>query len=230
MNLLTALGHIVGAGSPATEGEVSYNSTRKYMGFHNSVREIVASDIGYMPYVYPIGGGPDQSATTVTSGLLAANGGSFAVPVALEGHMLLDSLTFRDGNTTLTRGPVEFALYEDRLNNTNTLDLVTGAVGSIAQWTATAAVNRDIPVTSPPVYLPTGCYWLAMKNNHATNACSIGVTAAGTMALNVWQTKGLTAGSALPSTLDLVAATWTKGATTPGVRLNGRVFGQTVDF
>lgn len=227
MKLLTALQHALSLGDVANEGEYGYDSTRKGIQYHDGVRKRLASTMGYMPYAYPVGGGPTQTATTALA--IAANGGNIAIPVVLEGHMLLDGVTFRNTDTATARGPAEFALYEDRLDNANALSLVTGAVGSLATWTPTVASNRTIAVTSPPIYLPSGSYWLLLKNNHASNTMGLGVTAAGTLATNTAQTKTLTT-AAYGSTLDLVAATWTKIATVPGVRLNGRVFGQTTAF
>lgn len=206
---------------------MGYDSTRKIMMFHDGVRKRSISDFGFMPYAYAIGGGPTQVTTTALA--IAANGGAIAIPVVLEAHMLLDGVSLWNTDAATARGPVEFALYEDRLDNANALSLVTGAVGSLATWTPTVASLRTIAATSPPVYLPPGTYWLLLKNNHASNTLGLGVTAAGTMATNTAQTKTLTT-TAFGSTLDLVAATWTKIATVPGVRLNGRAFGQASAF
>lgn len=227
MKLLTALQHALATSDVSAEGVYGYDATRKAMQYHDGVRKRLASCMGYMPYAYPVGGSPTQTATTAVA--IAANGGTIAMPVVLEGHMLLDGVTFRNTDAATARGPAEFALYEDRLDNANALPLVTGAVGSLTTWTPSAASNRTISVTTPPVYLPPGSYWLVLKNNHASNTMGLGVTAAGTMATNTAQTKTLTT-AAFGSTLDLVAATWTKIATVPGVRLNGRVFGQTTAF
>lgn len=227
MRILNPLQHLLSAPDVSAEGQYGYDSTRKAMQYHDGVRKRIASTMGYMPYAYPVGGGPTQTATTALA--IAANGGAIAIPVVLEGHMLLESVTFRNTDTATARGPAEFALYEDRLDNANALAIVTGAVGSLATWTPGAASNRTINVTSAPAYLPPGSYWLLLKNNHASNTMGLGVTAAGTMATSTAQTKTLTT-SAFGSTLDLVAATWTKIATVPGVKLNGRVFGQTTAF
>lgn len=227
MRLLNSLSHLVGAPDVANEGEYAYDSTRKGMQYHEGVRKRFASCMGYMPYAYPIGGGPTQVTTTALA--IAANGGNIAIAVVLEGHMLLESVSIWNTDAATARGPVEFALFEDRLDNANALPIVTGAVGSLATWTPSAASLRTISVTSPPIYLPPGIYWLLLKNNHASNTLGLGVTAAGTMAANTAQTKTLTT-AAYGSTLDLVAATWTKIATVPGVRLNGRVLGQSAAF
>lgn len=204
-----------------------YDSTRKGMTFYDGVRKRFSSCIGYMPYAFPIGGGPSQVTTTALA--IAANGGTIAIPVALEGHMLLQQVDIWNTDAATARGPVEFAIYEDRLDNANALPLVSGAVGSLVTWTPTVASLRSIAVTTPPQYIPPGLYWLVIKNNHASNTLGLGVTAAGTMATNTSQTKTLTT-APFGATLDLVAATWTKVATVPGIRLNGRVFGQATAF
>lgn len=182
---------------------------------------------GYQPYAFPIGGRPD--AVTTTALALAANGGAIAIPITLEGFMLLQSVSFWNTDTGTARGPADFALYQDVLNNSNSLVQVAGAVGALTSWTPSAASARTISVTSPPITLPPGVYWLVIKNRHASNTLGLGTAAAGTLALSTMQTKNLGAG-ALPASLDFVAATWTKVTTLAGVRLNARMFGQGASF
>lgn len=227
MRLASTLRYVLGATSdPSAEGHEGYDNTRKAMAFHDGVRKRMSSTMGFMPYAYPIGGSPTQVTTTALA--LAAAQGSVAMPVALEGHMLLESISFWSTDTATARGGVEYALFEDRLDNANALNLVDG--GTLASYTPTVASLRTIPSSSTVVYVPPGLYWLVLKNNHASNTLGVGVTAAGTMATNTAQTKTLTGVVSFGSTLDLVAATWTKIATVPGVRLNGRVFGQAAIF
>lgn len=183
---------------------------------------------GFMPNAFPLSG-PTSVNFTTNSGLMPANGGVVAIAMAVAGHMLLDSVTFRASDTSLVRGPADFGIYEDRLNNGNSLDLVSGAVGTLASWTSSGASNRTIPVTSPPAYLPAGVYWLVIKNQHATNGMGVGVATAGTMGMSTWQNNTLTAGVALPSTLNFVTG-WAKGTTYPGAQLNGRSFGESALF
>lgn len=185
------------------------------------------STSGYSPFAFPIGGSP--TLTTTTANALVANGGTLAVPVLLTSPMALQSVSFWNTDAATARGPVEFALYRDTTNSANAIPLVTGAVGTLSTWTPSVASLRTISVTSPPVYLAAGAYWLLLKNNHATNTLGLGVSAAGTMAQGVAQTKTLST-AAFGATLDMVAATWTKIATLPGIRLNGRSFGQSIAF
>lgn len=79
----------------------------------------------------------------------------------------------------------------------------------------------------PPVYLPPGLYWLVIRNTDSTSAFSLSCAATGTFQNDQMQTKTI---GALGSTLDMVAATWTKSGLSPAVILEGRVFGQTAAF
>lgn len=195
------------------------------MTYHDGVRKRIYSVQGFMPYAFPIGGGPTQVTTTALA--LAASQGSVAIPVALEGHMLIESVSFWNTDAATARGAIEYGLFEDRLDNSNSLDFVDG--GSLASWTPTVASLRTIPSASAGTYVPPGLYWLVLKNNGSATL-GIGVTPAGTMANNTAQTKTLTGVFSFGGTLDFVAATWTKIATVPGVRLNGRSFGQATAF
>lgn len=224
--LLTALRHALSPSALGTEGEYGYNSADREFRFHDGVRDRGVTPSGFLPHAFGIGLGTTQIQNVIIT--LAAAGGTVVTPMYLESHMMLDSMVFRSSDTSLARGPVEMILYEDRLNNSNTLSSVAGSGATLATFTPTVGSNRTITLATP-IYLPPGCYWLALKNNHATNTLAVGATAAGTMALNVVQTKTLTT-AAFGATLDFVAATWTKVATPPVVRLNGRVFGHTVAF
>ena len=212
----------------ATDGVVGWQSTRKIQLIYDTQRERAASEIGWMPYAYPVGVGPTN--LTATSLSLPAAGGCVACPVVLESGMLLQSVKIRSLDTSTARS-WNWYLYEQYLNNGNAGEnsLTQIAYGTAQEnFTPSAASNRSINASSAPVYLPPGVYWLVIQNLHATSAFSLGTTAAGTMALNAAQTK--TIAGALGSTLDFVAATWTKTAGVPGARLNGRVFGQTAEF
>ena len=207
------------------EGEQGYDTGIKRMEWHDGVRERGLSPVGFQPYAYPVGAGPNLVTTTAQA--LAAAGGSLAVPVVLEGHMLVNSVSFWNTDAATARGPVEVDLYEDRANNAAALNLV--ASGALAAFTPTAAALRTVPIAGAPVYLPPGLYWLVLKNNNAAATLGLGSAAGGTMAQTTGQTKALGA-AALGATLDFVAATWAKVTYLPGVRLNGQVFGQAAAF
>ncbi len=121
---------------------------------------------------------------------------------------------------------MEWRLYKD--SSANTLNEVVNANGTDS-FTASVASNRDSTCSTPPTLEP-GTYWLVIRNTHASNTWGIAYAIAGTsdLDLNTHQVKTL--GSALGSTLDFVAATWTKSQNYPSAALLGRVFGQAVSF
>lgn len=183
---------------------------------------------GYTPYAYPIGGALTQGSDTAIA--LAANGGTIAIPILVVAPMLLQSVSFWNTDAATARGAAEFALFRQN-SVTNTLDRVSGAVGSLTSWTPTVASVRTISVTSAPASVYPGIYWLALKNNHASNTLGLGsvAAAAASLSANTTQTKTLTT-SAFGTTLDFTAATWTKRTESVIVRLNGRAFGQSSAF
>lgn len=230
IKLQSTLKHLVGVAVVSAQGQERYDSTREILRHYDSVREKSISEMGFMPYAYAIGGGP--TLVTTTNIQLAAGGDTVAFAIALEGHMLLQSYTWWDTKTNgVNTGPLYFALWEDRNNNSNTLNIISGSEATQAVYGDTGAAKlRTVALdTSPPLYLSPGCYWMTVKNDHASNTNTIGGAAAGTMSVNINQQKVLPAG-AYSSPLDFVAATWTKMVNLPGVRLNGRSFGQTTDF
>lgn len=225
-NQLSSVKHAIGAGLPSSEGGEGYDSTRKMMWFHDGVRGRATSVVGFMPYAYPIGISTRELTNTTIS--LPLSGGSMATAVVLEGHMLLESITFRENSSAQARGPVSFYIYEERLGNRRVLDLVAGATGILAAFTPSAGSNRIIAVTTPPVYLAPGTYWVVLRNENTARVLQAGGTTAGTMGQNVLLTQTLA--SAPGSALDFITG-WTKVATPwTGLRLNGRVFGQAAAF
>lgn len=207
-----------------------WDSTLRELRYHNSQRELSAT-AGWAPYAYPLHTSlADAGAGNVN---LAANGGSVAVPVDVRGHMLLQAVTVRNGDTT-TQRDLEWRLYKQRLNNgnsgENTLDEVPGANGTLSFTPAASPSNRTSTPSSPPIYLAPGVYWLVLRNTSAsqTFATVVPTVSALSSSANLSQTKTL--GSALGASLDFVAATWTKRSDYPLCRLDGRVFGQTAAF
>lgn len=228
MKLVGALTHALGVAAPSSQGEENYDSTRKLHRFHDGVRVRSEPEMGYMPYAYAIGCGPRDVATTILT--LAQGGGALATAVVLEGHMLLESITFRETSSAQVRGPSAFYIYEERLNNSGSLELVPGAIGTLASFTPTVASNRTIPAITPPVYLPPGTYWVVLRNENASRGLGVGTAPAGTMGQNVVQTKTIPDIGTPGDPLDLITG-WTKAATPwTGLRLNGRVFGQAAAF
>ncbi len=220
---------VAGTGAlTATEGYTGWQSTTKRLRIYDTQRERSISSVGWVPFAFPISFSPDAAFTTALN--LAANGGSIAIPIMVTGHMLLESVSVRNTDTTLER-TWAWDLYEQYLNNgngaENTLTRVANSNGS-QTFTAAAAGTRALSCF-PPIYLAPGLYWLVVQNRHATNTFGVGSTAASAaFAVNTAQTKATTNPNG--ATLDFVAATWTKVTDMYAVRLNGRVFGQAAAF
>lgn len=228
MKLRSLLAYGLGIGATSSEGQERYDSTRETLRVYDSVTEKATAEMGFMPYAHPIG--MSATLTTTTALALAASGGAVAFPVVVEGHMIFSGAEFWSTDTAQARGPVLAALYEERANNSNTLDKVVGTDCTRAAYTPTAAATRNLQLdNATPLYIPPGCYWAVMKNDGTARTASVGCAAAGTMANNVAQTKTLATG-AMPSTLDMVAATWTKITTQPQLVMHGQVFGTGTNF
>jgi hypothetical protein len=219
-----------GRPSAGTGGRLYYDTDAHALYRDNgSSWDLVAGPVGWQAYAFPHGFSPFVG--LANSAALAANGGTVVVPLVVTGPLLLESVSFWNLDTSTARGPVELAIFQEAVQVAGTLDVVSGAVGTLGSYTPSAAALRTIALTSPPVTLLPGVYWVALKNNHASNTLAIGWSsgAANSLAGNMAQTKTLST-SAFGSTLDLVAATWTKQTAMPGVRLNGRVLGQSGAF
>jgi hypothetical protein len=208
-----------------TEGNLGYDTVMKGVEYFDSQRAREVPDAGWCPSAFPLGF--MQSGTYTTSMALAISGGSVAVPILVQGHMLVQSISYYNGTGT---GTTEGRLYRQYLNNgnagENTLAEVAGV--NFASRSNTGSAIQTVAITTPGTYIPPGLYWLVLRNTSGSVVFALGSLAAGTMALAACQTKTL--GSGLGSTLDFVAATWAKVNSVVGARLNGRVFGQTTAF
>jgi hypothetical protein len=222
--MVNTLRHALGLGATVIEGAERFDQNRRLHRYHDGVRERGVSSAGYMPYAYTVGMSPVNALSVGLT--LAANGGAGASPVVLESHMLLQSVDFYNGNTSVQRGPVEFAIYEDRLDNTASLPQI--ATGTLAAFTPTVGSRRNIDVDGAPIYLPAGCYWVVLKNNNATQTLIVGGVGAGTMSLIGTQTKTFTT-AALAATLDLETG-WTKQTYMHHIQFSGRVFDLSTAF
>jgi len=210
----------------ATEGYFKWDSTDKLWKTYDGARERGVSGFGWMPFATPASYSATQASATAVN--LAATNGGMLIPIFLAGHMLLQSVSLWNTDTTLSRS-WRWALYVDRGNASNSVDRVAQSNASDT-FTAAAASARTSAAASPPTYLPPGAYWLFIQNDGGSNAFGVGTQAAGNggMALPQYKTKNGAAGSYNPSTLDIIAATWTTGTAVPAVRLNGRVAANTV--
>ena len=179
---------------------------------------------GFMPFAYPIGGSPTDTGTTTLT--LAANGGSLAFPVELTAPLDCYGLILRNTDTTLQRS-FHWAIYQ-QMSETGPLlneeDLTRVMGGATFTFTASAASTRSSESQPNPTRIGPGIFWCVIRNAHATNTFGLGVQAAGTLAMNMGQTKTL---PSLPDPLDFTAATWVKVTSIPNIRLHGNVFGAT---
>jgi len=220
----------VGTSALATvEGTIGWQSTTERVRIYDGQRERAVGAQGWTHIAMPVVFNPTLAFTTNQS--MAANGGSIACPMMVSAHMLLERCVIKNRDTSLARS-WEWRLYQQYLNNgnggENTLAEVAGANGS-ESFTASAVSSRVAVATSAPVYLAPGVYWLVVRNTHASNAFNTAITATGAEFTPVaWQSKTL--GSALGSTLDFVAATWTTNSAIVAFRLDGRVFGMTTQL
>jgi hypothetical protein len=201
-----------------TEGKILWRGTRKVLDLYDNARERAMSAVGWQPFALQLGA--SNGVTASVTAALAANGGTGVVPIDVTGHLLLDGIAVYNMDATLAR-ELEWRLYEDRANASNSVNEIAGANGTLS-FTAAANAVRTSKVATP-VYLGPGIYWLALRNTHASNSFGIAVTTPSRLSVSTpcWLTKTL--GSALGSTLDLVAATWSIDGNQVSARLDGRV-------
>lgn len=190
---------------------------------------------GWLPFAYMPGGSNllDWSAASVA---LPANGGCRACPVFLSAPMLLQSVTIWNGNAA-TQRTWNWGLYQQFTNTgdsaENTLTRVASG-NAVETFTPGAQSARTITAASAPsagdapIYLGSGLYWCVIQNQHATNTFALGNAASVTNLGHISIEKTIT--NPMGSTLDFVAATWVTAPGVSGVRLDGRVFGQTTLF
>lgn len=208
-----------------------YDTDKSINNIFDSQRFRNIAAMGWQPFAFPPNHVADAAFTTALT--LAANGGSFAVPIVLSGHMLLQSVSVRNTDTGTER-TWGWDLYAQYLNNgnsgENTLTRVsTGSANETFTPFGGLASTRTINADSAPIYLGPGTYWLVVQCRHATNNFGLGSTAtSAAFRQNTAQTKTTTNPNG--ATLDFVAATWSKITDIYAVRLNGRVFGQTTSF
>lgn len=221
----------LGPSGPAAtplQGHVRHDSTlAHYMYFYDSVRDRSMMNVGFAPYAYPIGAGPTNTATVARNlaAVSAGNGGAIAIPIVVTSHMLFARVGVWNTDIANARS-AEWRLYEDRLDNSNSLNEIAGANGTWS-FTPSAASFRSSPAAVNPTYIAPGLYWLVIRNTSSTQTFGVGEQAAGTLAHNTCQTKSI---PALGSTLDFIAATWTKQTSLPGVILEGKVFADSTVF
>lgn len=222
----------VGTGSLATtEGAIGWHSSSDFLRMYDDSQEIGIGERGWAPYGLQVGF--DSGAALTSTVTIAANGGSLAIPMVVPAHMKLRSVTVRNVATTTARTwgwDLYVQRHETASGSQNTLDRVAQSTAD-QSFTPAAASNQTIAASGAPVYLSPGLYWLVIQSRHATSTFLLGGTAVSTVVaalLNMGQLKTTTNPNG--STLDFVAATWTKDDAVYGAVLNGDIFGTTGPF
>ncbi len=204
----------------ATQGYARWKSTRRMLAIYDGVRERGVTDSGYSPFAMQIGASPtDTYSTAVSLTVVSATlGGVIVIPILVQSHMLVTGVTVWNTDTANAR-TAEWRLYEDRNNGIDTVaEMAT--LNGVWSFTPSAASARTAATTVLGTYLGPGVYWLAIRNLSSADTFGVGSAPASATALgNTGQTKNIVA---LGSTLDMMAATWTKTTAIYGVRINGR--------
>lgn len=211
-----------------TEGLIGYDSDDDIVKVYDGQRERAVTNTGWTPFALPLN--YSNSAALTSTLTIAANGGSYAVPMLVPSHMLLEAVVLRQVATATAR-TWGWDLYAQALNagnsGENTLARVAASTADDS-FTPGAASTRTLAAGSAPIYLAPGVYWLVIQSRHATSTFLLGATAVGAVAATLFNGAQLkTTSNPNGATLDFVAATWTKDTAVPGIAMQGRVFGQT---
>lgn len=179
--------------------------------------------VGFQPFAFPISFVHTAAFTTALA--LVANGGSLAVPIFVDGPLLLRRVAVRNTDTASARA-WRWDLYAD--TGANSLTRLVASNGSEA-FTAAAASTRTLAATGAPARIENGLYWLVLQSTHATNTFGVGTTAV-SAAFPIFSSQTKTTTNPNGATLDFVAATWTKATAMVAVALQGDVFGTAAVF
>jgi hypothetical protein len=194
-------------------------------------RAVQFSSNGWLPYVWPINYLPNGTyPTDQTGGSVAfSSNASVAVPFALTGNLALQSVTFRAGALALRTTIITWAIYTQDVNDENTAENTLRRVALVDNGTVNYNPGNVTMTASPaPIILTPGIYWLVMKNSNSPSF-SLGAIAATGSSFSDQNSFMTHTNPTLGQTLDFVTG-WSKSTAIPGVRLNGRVFGQTTAF
>lgn len=210
----------------ATEGHAGWENARRLMRVYDSQRERAISMNGWAPYAYPLG--YVENTALSTSFNMNAQWYTILVPMFVPSHLLLQSASVWNIDTASAR-TWGWDLYEQTLNNGNSGEKTLNRIAASTTdetFTAAAASMRTINAGSAPIYLAPGIYWLAIQNRHASNAFQAG---AYTVTFTGSNLRFKTTSGSNGSTLD-ASTSWSSITSMIGVRLNGRVFGETSAF
>lgn len=213
---------------PPPEAAQVYDGDMEQLYIFDGQRFRAVGVAGWAPVALPLLFVPSGAFTSGSA--IPSNGGSLAIAMHVTANMLLESVSVENRDTAGAR-EWGWDLYRQFLNNgnsgENTLTRVVASNGTEA-YTASAASVRTLNAAAV-TYLEPGIYWLVIQNRHASQNFSMGFSATSAVfGINGAQTKTTTNPNG--STLDFVAATWTKSTAIWGARMNGRVFGDTAVF
>lgn len=189
-----------------------------------------AIPVGRAPWIYPWGYPSNASAgaTNALAAVSGGNGGAVAWPVFVPSRFYFDTVYERNTDGGSTTRSAEFLLFQEVLaGDSNTLNAVSGTYVSWS-FSTSGANNRTHQITTPQV-LEAGMYWGIIRNTSASLVYTLQQLAGGTILPNQCQTKSIATLNGM-TTLDFVAATWTKLTSMPTVVLQGRVFGQSTIY
>jgi len=182
----------------------------------------------FLPCAYPLGHvlGGSHSASSALIAVVSSNGGAAAQAIWLPGPMLIQSVTIRQAATASARA-AEFRIYRDV--GTSSASFITGTDGTFS-FTPASADDRTANVSVPGTLITPGVVWFVLRNTSTTQTFPLARQAATTELVGNGSAADMTTGiAALGSTIDITAFD-TKNTGVFGVRLNGRVFGQTSAF
>lgn len=193
-------------------------------------RDVLTAARGWMPYAYGVNHviNANYDAATISLGSgLGTNLPAMAIPFALPANLLLDGVAVR----LQLDYSFSWDIYTQDVNDGNTAENTLRKIAT-SNGNASAAIGGNATVSLAPeggtCVLVPGMYWVVIENRHATLALNVRALATNTFTPNIYQTKALTL--VTPSALDFVTG-WTKqNSSIPGVRLNGRIFGQTAAY
>jgi hypothetical protein len=186
-----------------------------------SIDDLIAALLGQNVGLTAQASHPFQQPFGAQTAPATAQNGCVAMPVLMPAPMVLDSVTFRSGDSAGTHS-IEFQVFYD--TGVATLTPVPGASGTLT-WSPVAFSTQRAPVSGAPPTLQPGNYWLILRVTGAT-ATSFGQATngqSGTAQVFGGQTKSL--GTSIIGAAVDFSAGWTKMADFPSNYLNGRIAG-----
>jgi len=175
--------------------------------------------VGYEAQIYA--GAPISISDATTSGTVAV-GTVYIAPVRVVSTLRLQSVSIRELNASVARS-WQWALYRD--DGTANAARVATSNGSDA-FTPSAASTRTLDVSGAPVTVPPGVYWIAVRNDHASNTLGLAfILAAASFTLVGNRNKTTT----LSDPLD-ISTGWSTTANTPLIVLRGRIAGESTAY